>query len=67
MTTYQMDCSCGDTMNVEGASREESVSKFKAMMNESVIAAHMKEKHPGEPSMQVAQVHSIIEKNVKVA
>lgn len=67
MTNYQMDCSCGDTMKIEGATREEAVSKLKAMMNDSTLSAHMKEKHPGEPMIPVAQVHAMIEQNVRVA
>jgi hypothetical protein len=54
-------------MKVEGSTREEAVSKLKSMMNDSTVAAHMKEKHPGEPMIPVAQVHSMIDKNLKVA
>jgi hypothetical protein len=64
MTTYQMTCSCGDTMNIESASREEAVSKLQAMMSVSAIATHMKEKHPGEPLIPVEQIHSMIEKTL---
>ena len=64
MTTYQMTCSCGDTANIESATREEAVSKLQAMMNESTIAAHMKEKHPGEPVIPINQVHAMIEKTL---
>ena len=67
MSTYQMTCSCGDTMKIEGATREEAVSKLKAMMNESTLAAHMKQKHPSESMMPVSQVHAMIEKNLSVA
>lgn len=66
MTTYQMTCSCGDTMNIESSNREEAVSKLQAMMNVSAIAAHMKEKHPGEPLIPVDQVHAMIEKTLIV-
>ena len=64
MSTYKMNCSCGDTMNVEGGTREEAVSKLTAMMNESTIAAHFKEKHPGQPVIPVSQVHALIEKTL---
>jgi hypothetical protein len=67
MTTYQMDCSCGDTMKIEGATRDEAVLKLKAMMNDSMLSTHMKEKHPGEPMIPVAQVHAMIEQNVRAA
>ena len=56
-----MTCSCGDTMNVESATRAEAVSKLQAMMNESTIAAHFNEKHPGEPVIPVEQIHAAIE------
>jgi hypothetical protein len=65
MTTFQMTCACGDTMKVEGATRENAVSQLKTMMNESAVAAHMKEKHPGQPAIPVAQVHAIIEKDLR--
>lgn len=67
MTTYQMTCSCGDTMKVEGATREEAVAKLTEMMSVSAISAHMKEKHPGEPLIPVAQVHTMIQENLVVA
>ena len=65
MTTFQMTCVCGDTMKVESTSREQAVSQLKTMMNESAVAAHMKEKHPGEPMIPVSQVHAVIEKTLK--
>jgi uncharacterized short protein YbdD (DUF466 family) len=52
-------------MKVEGATRENAVSQLKTMMNESAVAAHMKEKHPGQPAIPVAQVHAIIEKDLR--
>ena len=67
MTTYQMTCSCGDTMNIEGATREEAVLKLQTMMSVSAIAAHLKEKHPGEPLIPLEQVHAMIEKNLIIA
>lgn len=54
-------------MKVESATREEAVSKLTSMMNESMIAAHMKEKHPGESVIPVAQVHAMIEENLVIA
>jgi hypothetical protein len=48
-------------MKVEGATREEAVSKLQSMMTVAAIATHMKEKHPGEPVIPTAQVHSMIE------
>ena len=54
-------------MTVKAESRGEAVSKFKAMMDEKGIAAHMKEKHPGEPVISVADCHAMIEKQVVAA
>lgn len=64
MTTFKMTCSCGDTMEVEGLTREEAVSKLTSMMDESMIVAHFKDKHPGQPVIPVSQVHGMIEKNI---
>ena len=60
-----MTCSCGDTMEMETETREEAVSRFKAMMTEDAINAHMTEKHPGSPVISVADCHAQIEKDVK--
>lgn len=54
-------------MTTEAKSREEAVGNLKAMMTEEAIAAHMREKHPGEPMMTKAQVDAQITKGVKVA
>ncbi|MDP3735134.1 MAG: hypothetical protein Q8R39_01750 [bacterium] len=64
MTSYKMTCPCGDTMTVEAATRDEAVAKFKSMMNEAGIKAHMDEKHPGEPLISVADCHRMIEQQV---
>ena len=62
-----MTCSCGDTMTVQAEDRNDAVAKFKGMMDEAAIAAHMKEKHPGQPVMSVAECHVAIEKDVVAA
>ena len=64
MASFQMTCSCGDTMKVEAESREAAVAQLKAMMTEEAIAAHMAEKHPGDPVMTVADCHAQIEQQV---
>ncbi len=61
---FEMMCTCGDTMGVEAESREEAVSKMKAMMTQGAIDMHMAEKHPGQ-SMTMADVHMGIEKDLK--
>ena len=65
--TYTMTCTCGETMSVETADRGEAVGKFKGMMDENAISAHMAEKHPGQPLMSVAACHAMIEKEVQPA
>ena len=65
MPTFQMTCTCGDTMKVESANREQAVSQLKTMMNEAMVASHMKEKHPGEPMMPVSEVHAAIDQSLK--
>ena len=60
MATYEMTCSCGDTMNIESSTRKEAVWKLHEMMDASTIATHIKEKHPGQPVITVAQVHAMI-------
>ena len=64
MNKFNMTCSCGDTMTVEAADRNGAVAQFKAMMTEESIKAHMDEKHPGQPTISVADCHAQIEKDV---
>ncbi len=64
MSKFQMTCSCGDPMTVDAVDRNDAVAQLKAMMTESSIAAHMAEKHPGQPVMSVAECHAMIEKDV---
>ena len=51
-------------MTVEAMDRNEAISKLKGMMGQGAIDAHMKEKHPGKPTMSVAECHAMIEKDV---
>ena len=67
MQKFTMTCSCGDTMTVEAANRNDAVMQFKGMMTEAAIKAHMEEKHPGDPIMSVAECHAMIEKDVQPA
>ena len=67
MQKFKMTCSCGDTMMVDATDRDDAVSQFKAMMNESTIKAHMEQKHPGDPIMSVAECHAMIESQVTPA
>jgi hypothetical protein len=54
-------------MKVQANNRDEAVSKIQSMMNKDAVAAHMKEKHAGEPVPSVAQVHQMIAQNTKAA
>lgn len=67
MSMFKMACPCGDTMTVDAMDRDEAVMKLKGMMDESALAAHMKEKHPGEPMMSLADCHAMIERDVMPA
>ena len=67
MTAFKMTCTCGDTMTVDAENREGAVAQFKAMMDEKGIAAHMAEKHPGEPLISVADCHAMIDSQVVAA
>ena len=67
MPAYQMTCSCGQEIKVDAADRQDAVSKIQAMMNEDAIAAHMKEKHPGEPVPPVADVYRMVEAQTAAA
>ena len=64
MQKFKMTCSCGDTMEVEAADRNDAVMQFKAMMTQEAIDAHMAEKHPGDPAMSMADCHAMIESQV---
>jgi hypothetical protein len=56
MGTFQMTCSCGDTMQMDGATKEAAVDKLMAVgMTPAAIQAHMAEKHPGEPVASTEQ------------
>ncbi|HXL68910.1 MAG TPA: hypothetical protein VN930_09130 [Xanthobacteraceae bacterium] len=67
MSAFKLDCSCGDSVKVDAASRNDAVSQMKNIMNADGIATHFKEKHPGQPVPPVAAVHQLIEQGVKAA
>jgi hypothetical protein len=60
MTTYHMTCTCGYDVKVDAADRDEAVSKIQGIMDADAIAAHMKDRHPGEPVPPVADIHAMI-------
>jgi len=51
-------------MPIEAETRAEAVAKMQGMMTAEAIAAHMAEKHPGEPVMSVADCHAMIEQEM---
>ena len=64
MATFNMTCSCGDTMTIDADNREEAVSKMKAMMTQEAVDTHMAQYHAGQ-SMAMADVHAGIEKDLQ--
>lgn len=67
MANFSMTCPCGDVMTMEAETREEAVTKMKEKMTAEAIAAHMAEKHPGQPVMSVEDCHAMIEKDLQAA
>lgn len=65
METFSMTCSCGDTMTVDAATRQEAAQKLKAIMTPDAVARHMAERHAGQPVLPLSQVHAMIEQNVR--
>ena len=59
-----MTCSCGDVMAIDAKDRNEAVAKMKAMMDKNAIEKHMKEKHPNDPVISVADCHAMIERDL---
>ena len=51
-------------MVVDAENRDAAVAQLKGMMDEAGIAAHMSEKHPGDPVMSVADCHAMIDRDV---
>jgi hypothetical protein len=60
MAGYQFTCPCGHQIKVDADNRNEAVSKIQGAMDETAIAAHFKERHPGQPVMSVGSVHELI-------
>jgi hypothetical protein len=60
MADYQFTCPCGHQIKMAAGNRDEAVSKIQGAMDEKAIAAHFKEKHPGQQVMSVGSVHALI-------
>jgi hypothetical protein len=60
MAGFSFTCPCGHQIKVDAGSRNDAVGKMQGMMDEKAIAAHFKERHPGQAVMPVAAVHGLI-------
>lgn len=59
MANWEMSCSCGDTMQMDGETKDAAVDKLMALaMTPEAITAHMTEKHAGEPTPTVEQARA---------
>ena len=67
MNKFQMTCNCGDVMSCEAENRDAAVSKMKGIMVAEAIAAHMAEKHAGDPVPAVSEVHAMIDQGMQAA
>jgi hypothetical protein len=57
---YQFTCPCAHQIKLDASGRNEAVSKIQGAMDEKTIAAHFREKHPGQPVMSMGSVHELI-------
>jgi hypothetical protein len=67
MSQYSMTCTCGHVISVDAADRSAAVQAIQGIMTAEAIAAHMAERHPGQPVPPVSQVHAMIEMGVTAA
>lgn len=67
MNKYSMKCSCSEVMNADAATKEEAVAEIQGMMTQDAIDKHMAEKHAGQAVPPIAEVHAMIEQQVKAA
>lgn len=49
VANWEMTCSCGEKMQMDGEDKEEAVEKLLAVMTPDMVSAHMADKHPGDP------------------
>ena len=64
MMKFKMTCTCGDVMDMEAATKEEAIEKFKGMMTADAVAKHFADKHSGQPVPTMDQVHMNIAQSV---
>jgi len=68
LANYAMTCTCGHTMPIEAANRDEAVANFKAGMTQAALDEHFRERHqPTEQKPTLAQAHASIEQMVAAA
>lgn len=62
-----MACSCGQTMTVDAATREEAVNKMKMMMDQKGVDDHWMQFHQKDanPKPPMEEVHTMIDKTLQ--
>lgn len=65
MASYSMTCTCGETMTLQAANRDEAVGMFKAGMTQVALDDHMRQFHkPTDAKPTVEQAHAMIDQMV---
>jgi hypothetical protein len=68
MASFSMTCTCGHTMTMDAGTRDEAVSKFRAMMTQEMLDEHMRQYHqPNEQKPTLEQAHAMIGQQVVAA
>jgi hypothetical protein len=68
MASFSMTCTCGHTMTVDAANRDEAVSMLRAGMTQQALDEHMAQYHqPGDPKPTLEQAHEMIGQTVQAA
>lgn len=57
---FSFKCTCGHLVTVDADSHEDAVKKIQGIMSEEAIAAHMAEKHAGEPVPTKAESDAMV-------
>ena len=61
---YSTKCTCGHRITVVAQNREEAIVKIKEIRSVGAIAAHMLDKHKGDPVPSKEQADAIVEKMI---
>ncbi len=67
MSQFSMTCTCGHVISVDASDKQDAAKQMKTMMTADAIAAHFKDKHPGQAVLPVPQVHALIDRSVHAA